>query len=130
MEVGVCFDQRMAMHRREAWHPPAFKTKTGDFLEEAPDRITRVWNRLETTGVLRECLRVNCREVTREEALTVHGAEHWDALQSLPDQSQDFLAALTEQADTVYYNVHTAMAARLAAGSALELCKQATPTAL
>ena len=54
----------------------------------------------------------------------MHSKDHWEMLQGLPDQNHDYLVAMTEKADTVYYNAHTAMAARLAAGSALEVCKQ------
>ena len=123
MEVGLCFDERMTLHTREPWHPVAFKTKTGDVLEEAPDRIRRVWSRLESAGLLQQCATIQCREVTQSEALTVHGAEHWAMLQGVPEKSTMELAARTEKSDTVYYNAHTALAARLAAGSALELCK-------
>eukprot|EP00656_Telonema_subtile_P000331 TRINITY_DN10164_c0_g1_i3.p1 TRINITY_DN10164_c0_g1~~TRINITY_DN10164_c0_g1_i3.p1 ORF type:complete len:392 (-),score=87.77 TRINITY_DN10164_c0_g1_i3:22-1197(-) len=121
-EVGLVFDTRMTLHAREPGGPAPFKLKTGEALEEAPERILRVRRGLELAGLIERCTMVPSREVTMHEACAVHSQEHWNDVEALPSLSAEDRCKRTEEADTVYFNQHTSLAARLAAGSTLELC--------
>ena len=50
---------------------------------ERPERTQAVWNKLEKSGTLLQCMRVPSRELTRDEALLCHTVEHCDALDAL-----------------------------------------------
>ena len=100
---------------------------------ERPERTQAVWNKLEKSGTLLQCMRVPSRELTRDEALLCHTVEHCDALDALEHAPSRMVGAwygtsggtqLTGWSRSgldMYHSGFTPRAARLAAGNAVSL---------
>ena len=89
-----------------------------------------IWEAVVKAGLDRQCVRLSAREATREEALTCHSCEHWDALIALehePPATRRLWKALSAggtgwlSGADMYFNRATPRAARLAAGGVLAL---------
>jgi histone deacetylase 6 len=103
LPTGLVYDERFLLHEAPHDHP------------EHPGRLTAIWEHLRAGELLERCVRVAAREATREELVAVHTEVHVDAVESTARAS-----AVHIDADT-YANRHSALAARLAAGSVADL---------
>ncbi len=101
--TGLVYDERFLLHRASYDHP------------EHPGRLTAIWNRLVSDGLVPRCRRIPAREVTRQELLAVHTPEHIDrvAATALRDHAQ-------LDADT-YTSRGSAQVALLATGGLIDL---------
>jgi len=101
--TGLVYDERFLLHRAPYEHP------------EHPGRLSAIWSRLVSDGLVPRCRRIPAREATRQELLAVHTAEHIDRIES---------TALREHAQLdpdTYTSRESAHAALLAAGGLVDL---------
>jgi len=112
--VGVLYDPRMAEHRDvdDPKHP------------EQPLRIVRIFEWLEAEGLASRCVRIPCREATREELVLKHTEAHVDAMFRIA--SLDIKDAVREgrNYNSVYLVPESTLAATLSAGSVVEATSQ------
>ena len=101
--TGLVYDERFLLHRAPYDHP------------EHPGRLSAIWNRVVSEGLVPRCRRIPAREATRQELLTIHTEEHIDrvAATALRDRAQ-------LDPDT-YTSRDSARAALLAAGGLVDL---------
>jgi acetoin utilization deacetylase AcuC-like enzyme len=102
MAVTLYTDRRMIEHRVPARHP------------ERPERLQMILRHLERTGYLHTCRSGHVREATREELLRVHKPAYLREVEQLEAQGGGRL-----DPDTWIFP-HSSLAARLAAGAAME----------
>jgi acetoin utilization deacetylase AcuC-like enzyme len=102
MAVTLYTDRRMIEHHVPARHP------------ERPERLQMILRHLERKGYLNTCRSGTVREATREELLRVHKPEYLREVEQLEAQGGGRL-----DPDTWVFP-HSALAARLAAGAAIE----------
>ncbi|GAA5932713.1 hypothetical protein JCM1841_001202 [Sporobolomyces salmonicolor] len=117
---GFCYSARMTLHK------PLEKSSKGDDPHpEQPARITGVFNKLTTTGLVNRMQRVAVREALREEVTLVHSEGHWDRVRATGFQSVEYLETCTEFFDrlSLYVNPDSAFAARLSCGGVIEMCR-------
>ena len=111
--TGLVFDERMLKHRNPAGAHP-----------ERPDRIRRIFSELEKQALVEDCLRLPCREASREELRLAHTRRHCDKLERLERGGFDSDRALNdhvaEEYESVYMNRASFECARLAVGGLLE----------
>ncbi|XP_065053795.1 histone deacetylase 4-like isoform X2 [Rhopilema esculentum] len=100
---------------------------------EHPGRLQSIWARLQELGYVARCERVRSRKATLAEIQTVHSEQHTllygsgaitrkeGGLQSLKCFSSLPCGGLGVDADTIWNESHSANAARMAAGSVIEL---------
>jgi acetoin utilization deacetylase AcuC-like enzyme len=100
--ITLFTDRRMIDHDPPGGHP------------ECPERLRAVLDHLDRTGLGRLCRAGNIREVTREELLRVHEPQYVDAVSALKPDTEGWI-----EGDT-WYGKGTRLAARLAAGAAVE----------
>lgn len=91
---------------------------------EISERIERIHGQLELEGLASKCKYIKAREATDEELLAVHTAAHIDALDSLASKTDEELRAFEQTVNSICVNQSTPVAARLAAGSLVDLCAQ------
>ena len=86
-EVGLIFDTRMKLHAREPGAIPPIALKTGELLEERPERIACVHSGLAGAGLLDRCLMVPAREATADEIFAVHSPGCYSPTPSRPSSA-------------------------------------------
>jgi acetoin utilization deacetylase AcuC-like enzyme len=101
--TGLVYDEAFLLHRAPYEHP------------EYPGRLSAIWKRLNEEGLAGRCRRVSAREATREELRAVHTLEHIDRIAATADLS------FAQLDPDTYTSRHSAAAARLAAGSLIDL---------
>eukprot|EP00927_Polykrikos_kofoidii_P039089 TRINITY_DN33518_c0_g1_i1.p1 TRINITY_DN33518_c0_g1~~TRINITY_DN33518_c0_g1_i1.p1 ORF type:complete len:879 (+),score=183.86 TRINITY_DN33518_c0_g1_i1:84-2720(+) len=108
--VGLLYDPRMVEHQNldDATHP------------EQPLRVVRIFERLQSEGLVDRCIRIPCREASREELKLKHTDEHVDSLIRVADLSPEEAAELGRQHNSVYLCPQSTVASLLAAGSVVE----------
>jgi len=99
---GIVYDERMKDHVGPSLHP------------ECPERIEAIYNVLQKEGLLMNALFIQAREVTDEELLTCHDKRYIDKIKNK-------MRLQTLNNNDMFTSVGTYLAARLAAGSAIEL---------
>jgi acetoin utilization deacetylase AcuC-like enzyme len=109
LQTALVYDQRMCNH---ADVPGC----------EISERISRIHNQLEQEGLSGKCTYVEARLATDGELLAVHTAAHIKALDALSTKSDDELREFERKLNSISVNQSTAEAARLAAGSLVDLC--------
>nr|KAF6469530.1 histone deacetylase 9 [Molossus molossus] len=109
---------------------------------EHAGRIQSIWSRLQETGLLNKCERIQGRKASLEEIQLVHSAHHsllygtnplegqkLDPRTLLGDASQKFFSSLPcgglgVDSDTIWNELHSSGAARMAVGCVIELASK------
>ena len=126
---GMVYDERMCVHR----HVPtaadaaaaAAANKPLDRHPECPERIKAIYHALRSAGLAQHFERVQARLASDDEIMRVHTAKHCAEVKRLANDTsyrQLRMADLLE--DSVYACAGTALAARLSAGSVIELTER------
>ena len=110
--TALVFDERMCLHRNPIEDHP-----------ERPERITELYTELCVEGLAAHARRIPARLVTREEVSLVHEVAHWDRIESVVRAEAAALHAFAAKHESVYLNEHSMDAARLAAGSVIQLAE-------
>ncbi|KAN0063072.1 Histone deacetylase hda1 [Thecaphora frezii] len=113
--TGLVYDVLMMLHANpvDSDHP------------EDPIRIHKIFGLLQKEGCVSRMKRIPTREVLRDEVRLVHEQGIWDGLERSAQYDRERLAEQTnylERLDSLYVNEHSALAARLSCGGAIELC--------
>ncbi|CAM6060278.1 unnamed protein product [Sphagnum tenellum] len=114
--VGLVYDSRMCAHENESdrKHP------------EQPARITSIYQRLTSAGVVARCVKVEAREATNEELSSVHTQNHVELMKAVSSKSygKHRRKALASRYDSIFFNNGSSKSALLAAGSVIEVADQ------
>ncbi|KAM5204016.1 histone deacetylase 9 isoform 9-T11 [Hipposideros larvatus] len=132
--TGIAYDPLMLKHQcicgSSTTHP------------EHAGRIQSIWSRLQETGLLNKCERIQGRKASLEEIQLVHSAHHsllygtnpldgqkLDPRTLLGDTSQKFFSSLPcgglgVDSDTIWNELHSSGAARMAVGCVIELASK------
>ncbi|TKY86133.1 hypothetical protein EX895_004958 [Sporisorium graminicola] len=95
---------------------------------EHPERPLRIWKiylKFKHRDLFSRMKRIPIREVTRAEVDLVHDKGIWDGVEQSARLHSDFLkeqVLALESSSSLYINEHSAYAARLSCGGAIELC--------
>ncbi|GAA6010687.1 hypothetical protein JCM10207_005798 [Rhodosporidiobolus poonsookiae] len=116
---GFCYSARMTLHA------PLPSNDSNDPHPEQPARITGVFNKLQSGGLLARMQRIAVREVLREEVMLVHSEGHWDRVRATGFQTIEYLETCKEFFErlSLYVNPDSAFAARLSCGGVIEMCR-------
>jgi histone deacetylase 6 len=101
--TALVFDDRFLLHRATHEHP------------EHPGRLSAIWRRLETAGLVDRCVRAPAREATTEELCAVHTPRVVEMILSTHGQPPRWL-----DGDT-FVCEDSALAARLASGMLVDV---------
>ncbi|XP_040328431.1 histone deacetylase 9 isoform X13 [Herpailurus yagouaroundi] len=132
--TGIAYDPLMLKHQcicgNSTTHP------------EHAGRIQSIWSRLQETGLLNKCERIQGRKASLEEIQLVHSEHHsllygtnpldgqkLDPRTLLGDASQKFFSSLPcgglgVDSDTIWNELHSSGAARMAVGCVIELASK------
>ncbi|XP_034524791.1 histone deacetylase 9 isoform X15 [Ailuropoda melanoleuca] len=132
--TGIAYDPLMLKHQcicgNSTTHP------------EHAGRIQSIWSRLQETGLLNKCERIQGRKASLEEIQLVHSEHHsllygtnpldgqkLDPRTLLGDASQKFFSSLPcgglgVDSDTIWNELHSSGAARMAVGCVIELASR------
>nr|XP_020757106.1 histone deacetylase 9 isoform X6 [Odocoileus virginianus texanus] len=132
--TGIAYDPLMLKHQcicgNSTTHP------------EHAGRIQSIWSRLQETGLLSKCERIQGRKASLEEIQLVHSEHHsllygtnpldgqkLDPRTLLGDSSQKFFSSLPcgglgVDSDTIWNELHSSGAARMAVGCVIELASR------
>ncbi|XP_068406639.1 histone deacetylase 9 isoform X4 [Eschrichtius robustus] len=132
--TGIAYDPLMLKHQcicgNSTTHP------------EHAGRIQSIWSRLQETGLLNKCERIQGRKASLEEIQLVHSEHHsllygtnpldgqkLDPRTLLGDSSQKFFSSLPcgglgVDSDTIWNELHSSGAARMAVGCVIELASK------
>uniref|UniRef100_A0A452G4M4 Histone deacetylase n=1 Tax=Capra hircus TaxID=9925 RepID=A0A452G4M4_CAPHI len=132
--TGIAYDPLMLKHQcicgNSTTHP------------EHAGRIQSIWSRLQETGLLNKCERIQGRKASLEEIQLVHSEHHsllygtnpldgqkLDPRMLLGDSSQKFFSSLPcgglgVDSDTIWNELHSSGAARMAVGCVIELASR------
>lgn len=101
---------------------------------EDPRRIYEIYNALCDAGLIddpgytgvvgpRDLMKgIKAREITKEEVLLVHTADHWDFLEHTAGLPDPELKQLSREGDSVYFNSESFFCSQLSCGGAVETC--------
>uniref|UniRef100_A0A4W3HC84 Histone deacetylase n=1 Tax=Callorhinchus milii TaxID=7868 RepID=A0A4W3HC84_CALMI len=132
--AGVVYDTIMLKHQ----------CICGNFSNhpEHAGRVQSIWSRLQETGLLNNCERIRGRKATLEEIQMIHSEYHsllfgtnplnrqkLDTRKLLGSVTQNFFAALPcgglgVDSDTIWNEMHSSSAARMAVGCVIELASK------
>lgn len=107
--VGYVYDPAMTLHESSTFHP------------ECPDRIQRIYKALLENNLLNRMTAVKSREATFDELMLVHGEEYINSLEERLRGPPNIREQVEIQYGDIYTNEYSLLAAKLAAGSTLEL---------
>ncbi|XP_029340766.1 histone deacetylase 9 isoform X10 [Mus caroli] len=132
--TGIAYDPLMLKHQcicgSSTTHP------------EHAGRIQSIWSRLQETGLLNKCERIQGRKASLEEIQLVHSEHHsllygtnpldgqkLDPRTLLGDESRKFFSSLPcgglgVDSDTIWNELHSSGAARMAVGCVIELASK------
>ncbi|XP_036061681.1 histone deacetylase 9 isoform X5 [Onychomys torridus] len=132
--TGIVYDPLMLKHQcicgNSTTHP------------EHAGRIQSIWSRLQETGLLNKCERIQGRKASLEEIQLVHSEHHsllygtspldgqkLDSRTLLGDDSRKFFSSLPcgglgVDSDTIWNELHSSGAARMAVGCVIELASK------
>ena len=119
-DVGLVYDPRMMDHKAPEDHP------------EQPQRVERIWSALEEHKVTPQCRRVQSREATDEELKRCHPQRHINKICDCFYEFSDVKKSIAQNSlekhgyqhridEDTFDGPHSALAARLAAGSVIAL---------
>uniref|UniRef100_A0A8C4QWM2 Histone deacetylase n=1 Tax=Eptatretus burgeri TaxID=7764 RepID=A0A8C4QWM2_EPTBU len=124
--TGLVYDPLMLKHQcmcgRSGGHP------------EHAGRVQSIWSRLQETGLVNKCERVRPRKATQEEIHTVHSQKHTLLYGTNPFNPQKLERSMVQKclvmlpcggigvdSDTVWNDLHSSGAARMAVGCVVDL---------
>lgn len=105
----IVYDERMCLHEEDG-HP------------EQPDRIRKIFAKMNAENLLSKCTIMPAREATDEEILTVHTKSHLDTMKTISSISYNLLAKLEKCYNSIYLNKHSYHCALLSAGGVVDAC--------
>ena len=105
MATGLCTDERFRDHVPPSEHP------------ERPERLVAIERAIDDEGLRGRCVAIAAREVTRVELLRAHSEAALDALDARLAEGEGWID------DDTYFSSGSGLAARLAAGAAVELAQ-------
>uniref|UniRef100_A0A672G2Z4 Histone deacetylase n=1 Tax=Salarias fasciatus TaxID=181472 RepID=A0A672G2Z4_SALFA len=112
--TGLVYDSLMQKHQCMCGNTNSHPEHAG--------RIQSIWSRLQETGLRAQCECIRGRKATLEELQTVHSEAHVLLYGTNPlRQKLDCKFSLSNAPDTIWNEVHSSGAARLAVGSVVEL---------
>ncbi|OIR58343.1 MAG: histone deacetylase clr3 [Amphiamblys sp. WSBS2006] len=114
--VGYVYDRSMLEHKMP-------ETEDSTYHPERPGRISFVYTRLKKKGYLAEMKRVRSRTATDAEILAVHTQKHLFTVDAFKYMSEENLSNYQANAESVYANNSTTLAAKTAAGSTVKLAE-------
>ncbi|KAK7692723.1 hypothetical protein QCA50_004356 [Cerrena zonata] len=108
--VGYVYDPRMMLHSCASGH------------QEDPERISRIFDMLKTSGCIAQMVPIAIREVRRQEVLLVHSEALWDKVMYIASMTeQDFTdAAAYYEELSLYAHPSTPLCAKLSCGGVIE----------
>jgi len=109
--TGLVYDARMCQHH----------SLTDDAHPESPLRIKAIYNMLVEKRLAERCVTVPSREATQEEICSVHSETYRQLVQALDKVPEKSSKSLERLYDSIYLNKRTGLAARISAGSTVEL---------
>ncbi|SPO27123.1 related to HDA1 - histone deacetylase A [Ustilago trichophora] len=113
--TGYVFSSEMTLHTNpiDPEHP------------EKPLRIWRIYQQFQANRLFQRMKRIQIREVTEDEVKLVHDQGIWNGVFASAFMNTDYLKShnpMLESSSSLYVNEHSAYAARLSCGGAIELC--------
>ncbi|KAJ1023487.1 hypothetical protein NDA16_003104 [Ustilago loliicola] len=112
---GIVFSSDMMLHSNPIDHDHP----------EKPIRIWLIYKKLQEGDLLKYMKRIKIREIEEKEVTLVHDKGIWDGVQNSALYHPDILkehVLMLETTSSLYVNEHSAYAARLSCGGAVELC--------
>ncbi|KAI1278379.1 Histone deacetylase 6 [Halotydeus destructor] len=106
----LVYDEAMSVHKSSDQSQP-----------ERASRIQSIWKKLTDYGLVDQCDVLHSRPAADDELLLAHSKDHVVKMNFLCDFTQQELDKLSEKHDSVYFNRKTTVAAKLAAGSLLQM---------
>uniref|UniRef100_A0A6Q2WQQ9 Histone deacetylase n=1 Tax=Esox lucius TaxID=8010 RepID=A0A6Q2WQQ9_ESOLU len=116
--TGLVYDTLMQKHQCMCGNTNTHPEHAG--------RIQSIWSRLQETGLRTKCECIRGRKATLEELQTVHSEAHVLLYGTNPLRQKLDSNNLFVDSDTIWNEVHSSSAARLAVGSVLELVFKVT----
>ncbi|KAM9754067.1 polyamine deacetylase HDAC10 isoform 2-T2 [Menidia menidia] len=114
MGTALVYDEEMTKYKL-LWVDPACKI-------EVPERLTVSYEALVKNGLYQRCVSIPAREATEAEILLVHSEEYLEGVKKTPYMTLEDLKEFTLQYGDVYFHPNIYHCAKLAVGSALQLC--------
>ncbi|VDP02973.1 unnamed protein product [Soboliphyme baturini] len=108
--TGVSYDEKFCMHACP-W---------SELHIEKPARFTRSLEKCAEWKLLDRCMKIQGRQATREELMTVHSKEYIDLISSCSSKNNVELKAISSEFNDAYVSIHTFDVASFAVGSLLE----------
>lgn len=118
-KTGYCYDIKMRYHSKiyQSYYEYI------DPHPEDPRRISRIYNKIKENKLLEKMFEIPIRQATNEEILRIHTNDLLHKIMSLEHKTPKELKELTNQSDSIYFNLESFKSAKLAAGGAIETCK-------
>ncbi|CAL8098558.1 unnamed protein product [Calicophoron daubneyi] len=108
--TAFIYDEQMLQHEN-MWYPS---------YAERPERATAIFDRCTDYGLLDRCLLISAEPAQEETLSSVHDAAYIDQISGSATMSDEQRKALASNLDSVYFNDHTNLAARIAAGCVIQ----------
>ncbi|CAH8578847.1 unnamed protein product [Schistosoma rodhaini] len=105
--TAFIYDERMLLHKN-IWFP--------NFLE-CPERFSATIDKCTTYGLLSRCLIINPEPATDDFLTLYHQTEYIEQIKQTTTMEDNELKQLSATLDSVYFNKHTDLSARLSVGS-------------
>nr|XP_022296454.1 histone deacetylase 6-like isoform X1 [Crassostrea virginica]XP_022296456.1 histone deacetylase 6-like isoform X1 [Crassostrea virginica]XP_022296457.1 histone deacetylase 6-like isoform X1 [Crassostrea virginica] len=109
--TGVVYNDLMASH---------FHMWNEEFTEK-PERYTSIVERCKQYGLLDRCAKIQSREATDEEILTLHNPDHLKILKMSESMSKEEMETLSQKYDYLYFHKDILRNSRLALGATLNM---------
>ncbi|KAL0084853.1 hypothetical protein J3Q64DRAFT_1640413, partial [Phycomyces blakesleeanus] len=90
---------------------------------EDPLRIFSIYNKLQQSGLLDDCVRLMCKKAHARDVLMVHTEEHFKNIKSTKSMTRNQLLDMENSHDSIYLNGHTYECSMYAIGSVIEACR-------
>ncbi|GAB5371869.1 hypothetical protein AAMO2058_001616900 [Amorphochlora amoebiformis] len=112
---------------RPVTHEEPLKVGTGTGLvydERIPMRIKSIYSMLLDKKLAHRCTRVEAREATVDELRTVHSESYRQVVSAIKNLGEMPLKTMERMYDSIYLNKKSGLAARISAGSTVEIVKR------
>ncbi|KAI9008740.1 histone deacetylase-like protein 6 [Phycomyces nitens] len=114
LQTGYIYDVSMSYH--------ANLNPSEDHPED-PLRIFSIYNKLQKSGLLNDCLRLPCKKAKARDVLLAHTEEHLEKIKATQTMSRNQLLDMENSHDSIYLNGHTYECSMYAIGSVIEACR-------
>ncbi len=112
--TGLVYDPSMELHEDPKGPHP-----------ECPQRIASIYKELERAGLVKRCVSVPIRQVTKQELRAVHEEAYLTEMESfVANVEPEDLLAQSRKFNSIYMNSYSMQAAAIAAGATLALTEQ------